>query len=183
MANNYNTVNPQNITDVRVKNINLNSVIALSFSSEVGLTLDIMSTRHAGVGGSAIGSFASGTTATCNNVGVPSDLMAVLTSGTVTETGVTPTRISTFTTAPDTFGTLEMIARSRGGGGTGDMYFLLREGRVTEMSVNMTIGAINMVNLTIMFGTYKDRAGNPTVFELTQQELAAEPAFPNYRIP
>ena len=177
----YNTTNPQNITDVRIKNVNLNSIIALSYSSEVGLTFDVMSTRHSGVGGSAIGSFAAGTTATCNNVGVPSDLMAVLTSGTVVESGASPNRITTFTTAPDTFGTVEMIARSRGGGGTGDMYFLLREGRVTEMSVNMAIGAINIVNLTIMFGTYKDQDGNPTVFQLTQQETSAAPSFPAYR--
>ena len=34
-------------------------------------------------------------TATCNNVGVPVDLMGILTSGTVVESGVTPNRIST----------------------------------------------------------------------------------------
>ena len=175
----YSTVNPQNITDVRIKNVNSGAQIALSYSSEVGLTFDVVSTRHSGVGGSAIGSFASGTTATCNNVGVPVDLMGILTSGTVTESGVTPNQVSTFTTAPDTFGTLEMISRSRGGGGAGDMFFLLREGRITELSISQTIGAINMVNMTIMFGTYLDSSGNPTVFELTHRETAsAAPAFP-----
>ena len=72
-----------------------------------------------------------------------------------------------------------MISRARGGGGAGDMYFLLREGRITELSISQTIGAINMVNMTIMFGTYLDAGGNPTVFELTHRETAGTaPAFP-----